>query len=258
VHSVEQEFPSDLRQLAAIRELVRDCCARAWGPDAAQETLDQVLLAVQEAATNVIRHAYGGAADQSLHLQARADDVGIEVWLWHDGADFDPASVEPPSFDGSRSGGFGQHLIHQCMDEVRYIHDDRGRRGLHMARRRGPCRERGETMNLLVEQFGDVAVATVNAEQLDASNATDFKREMEPVLRDFTRVVLDMGRVQFVDSRGCGMILSCLKNLTERHGDLKLCNVTRPARTVFDLVRLHRICDILDTKEQAVAAFQKK
>ena len=113
-------------------------------------------------------------------------------------------------------------------------------------------------MQLQVETFDDVAVVTVHAEALDVSNADDFRQEMEPVLRDYHKVVLDMGRVQFVDSRGAGSLLSCLKNVTESGGDLKLCGVTKPARTVFDLIRLHRICEIVDTKEQAVAAFKKR
>ena len=112
-------------------------------------------------------------------------------------------------------------------------------------------------MQLIVDKVGDVAVVTVQAEQLDAGNADDFKDEVAPVLAEHSQLVLDLGRVQFVDSRGCGAILSCLKHVTERGGDLKLCRVTRPARTVFDLIRLHRICEIVDTREQAVAAFKK-
>lgn len=112
-------------------------------------------------------------------------------------------------------------------------------------------------MQMLVEKFDDVAVVAVHEDTLDASNADDFRRDMEPVLRDSHKLVLDLGRVTFVDSRGCGAILSCLKAVTEAGGDLKLCRVTRPARTVFDLIRLHRICEIVDTKETAVAAFKK-
>jgi len=112
-------------------------------------------------------------------------------------------------------------------------------------------------MQLIVDKVDDVAIVTVQAEVLDASNADDFKDEIEPVLGDCTKLALDLNRVQFVDSRGCGVILSCLKRVTERGGDLKLCRVTRPARTVFDLIRLHRICEIVDTRDQAVAAFKK-
>src|SRR5438552_3164552 len=111
-------------------------------------------------------------------------------------------------------------------------------------------------MQLLVEHMGDVTVVTINAESLDASNADDFRQEIAPILESSPRVVLALGRVQFVDSRGCGILLSCLKTVAAAGGDLKLCEVAKPVRAVFELIRLHRICQILDTKEAAVQAFQ--
>lgn len=110
-------------------------------------------------------------------------------------------------------------------------------------------------MELLVEKVGDVVVVAVNLEQLDASNSDDFRRDMTPVLEDCHKLVLDLSRVQFVDSRGCGAILSCLKHVSAAGGDLKLCQVVRPVRMVFELIRMHRICEILETREQAVRAF---
>jgi anti-sigma B factor antagonist len=110
-------------------------------------------------------------------------------------------------------------------------------------------------MQLTVDKVGDVAVVTVNVVEFDGSNADDFKQEVAPVLEACARLVLDLNRVQFVDSSGCGAILSCLKRATAAGGDLKLCNVSRPVRTVFELIRLHRICEILDSREAAVRAF---
>ena len=110
-------------------------------------------------------------------------------------------------------------------------------------------------MQLIVDKVGDVAVVTVQAEQLDAGNADDFKDEVAPVLAEFSKLVLDLSRVQFVDSRGCGAILSCLKHVAATGGDLKLCQVSKPVRGVFELIRLHRICEILPTREEALQAF---
>ena len=112
-------------------------------------------------------------------------------------------------------------------------------------------------MELLVEKFDGVAVVGLQMRTLDAGNADDFRRDLEPVMRDTRKLVLDLSQVTFLDSRGCGAILSCLKFLSEAGGDLKLCCVTRPARIVLDLVRLYRICEIVDTKQQALAAFEK-
>ena len=113
-------------------------------------------------------------------------------------------------------------------------------------------------MQPTVEVMGDVTVITPNVEHFDASNADDFKREAAPVLKDQRKLVLDLSRVQFVDSSGCGAILSCLKTLTENQGDLKVCNVNKYVRSVFELIRLHRICDILETRADALAAFGTK
>ena len=110
-------------------------------------------------------------------------------------------------------------------------------------------------MQLTVETLDKVAVVKIHAEQLDASNSDDFKREIAPTLSANSRMVLDLSQLQFVDSSGCGAILSCLKALTSSGGDLKLSGVTRPVRNVFELIRLHRICELFDTREAAVKAF---
>ena len=111
-------------------------------------------------------------------------------------------------------------------------------------------------MQPTVEKIGDVTIVAVNAEVLDADNADVFRRALAPVLKDCRKLVLDLDGVRFVDSRGCGAILSCLKQIAPAGGDLKLCRVTAPVRMVFDLIRMHNICEIVDTREEAVRAFQ--
>jgi anti-sigma B factor antagonist len=113
-------------------------------------------------------------------------------------------------------------------------------------------------MQSTVEQFGDVTVMTINAEQLDAGNADDLRQEVAPALKDCRKLVLDLGRVRFVDSRGCGAILSFLKAVSANQGDLKLCGVDRHVLTVFELIRLHRICEIVPTRDLAIRSFQAK
>ena len=111
-------------------------------------------------------------------------------------------------------------------------------------------------MEPMVEKIGDVTIVAVNVEELDASNADVFRRALAPVLKDCRKLVLDLDRVQFIDSRGCGAILSCLKHVSPTGGDLKLCRVTPPVRTVFGLIRMHSICQIVNTREEAVEAFR--
>jgi len=69
-------------------------------------------------------------------------------------------------------------------------------------------------------------------------------------------VILDLSEVQFVDSSGCGAILGYLRQLNSAGGDLKLCTVSKPVRSLFELVRLHRILDIFNTRDEAAKSYK--
>ena len=113
-------------------------------------------------------------------------------------------------------------------------------------------------MDLQVTNVDGVGLASVPVDELDASNSAEFKRDIAPVLQANTKVVLDLSRVRFMDSSGLGAMLSCLRQLTAKKGDLKLCGMSKQVRGAFELVRLHRIFDIYLTRAEAVLAFQAK
>jgi anti-sigma B factor antagonist len=110
-------------------------------------------------------------------------------------------------------------------------------------------------MDIAVDTTGDVAVVVLPVEELDASNAGEFKRDMAPVLEANTKLVFDLHRLRFTDSSGLGAFISCLRRVNARGGDVKLCGMLPQVRAVFELVRLHRIFDIYSTPEEAVRAF---
>jgi anti-sigma B factor antagonist len=106
-----------------------------------------------------------------------------------------------------------------------------------------------------IEQQGEVTVVSFTSDHLDASNNPEFKLTMAPVIEKSDKVLLDMGEVRFVDSSGLGSILSCLRSLHERNGDLKICSVSKPVRVLFELVRLQKIIDIVEGRQEAIEAF---
>ncbi len=109
-------------------------------------------------------------------------------------------------------------------------------------------------MELAIDRINDVAVAMVPIDELDATNVAEFKSALAPILETQNELVLDLSRLRFVDSSGLGAMLSCLRQLSAKGGDLKLCGLTRQVRAVFELVRMHRIFDIYATKEDALQA----
>lgn len=110
-------------------------------------------------------------------------------------------------------------------------------------------------MSASIETLQEVTVITLADEHLDASNVEEFRADLEPVLSRSRKVVLDFGQVTFVDSSGMGAIISALKRLATAGGDLRICNLTPQVKSLFELVRLHKLCQILDTRDAAVQSF---
>ncbi|MBC8199391.1 MAG: STAS domain-containing protein, partial [Desulfobacteraceae bacterium] len=92
-------------------------------------------------------------------------------------------------------------------------------------------------------------------EVLDAGNTDEFKTGFASIAEESKKILLELSRVRFIDSSGCGSLLSCLRQAKSSGGDLKICRVQETVRTVFELVRMDRVIDIFESREEAVKAF---
>ena len=90
---------------------------------------------------------------------------------------------------------------------------------------------------------------------LDATNAIEFKTDIAKILENRDKVVIDMSTVSFIDSAGCGAMIATLRTLKGMGGTLKVFAVQKQVRSVFELVRMHKIIDILNTREEAADSF---
>jgi anti-sigma regulatory factor (Ser/Thr protein kinase) len=133
---VEIEIRSALTDLSRAREFVRTFCHHLPGPPLNEESAAELELAVNEAASNIMKHAYHGRADQWIHLEAEAFPGQVVIRLHHIGDPLDPSAVPPPAFDGSRESGFGIYLITKSVDDVRYYRDERGRNCIALVKAR--------------------------------------------------------------------------------------------------------------------------
>ena len=111
-------------------------------------------------------------------------------------------------------------------------------------------------MDLNVETIGDVSVVTLLGNHLDASNHEDFMRDVTPVLEKTPNVVLDIGELQSIDSSGLGAFAYCMRTARDAGGELKICKASERVKVTFDLVHIHRIIGIFETREQAIASYQ--
>lgn len=116
---IRLSIPSDPACLAIVRFLI-ERIARLTGFE--DEQTDHIILAVDEACTNIIRHQYDGRRDQRIDVTVVAADPGrrLEVVLRDYGQVRDPACFAGRDLDDVRPGGLGVHIIQEVMDEVQY------------------------------------------------------------------------------------------------------------------------------------------
>jgi serine/threonine-protein kinase RsbW len=109
---------AELGNLGRVRAFV-EATAAALG--AAPDEIGDVVLATDEAVTNVIVHGYRGRRG-TIDLTAGRDKAGVFVRLHDDAPPFDPTAVPEPDIEAPLEdrlpGGLGIYLIRQVMDEV--------------------------------------------------------------------------------------------------------------------------------------------
>ena len=102
--------------------MVRDTTTDAIGLCGCDETVTRdIVLAVDEACQNVIRHAYKGAPDGEIILEIFLTGDTLTLDLRDFAEPVDVEKVRPRSLDDVRPGGLGTHFIREVMDEVDFV-----------------------------------------------------------------------------------------------------------------------------------------
>lgn len=114
-------FPARFEFLDEIREMVAEV-ARAGG--FSEKTIYSLQLAADEAASNIIEHAYEGESDASLFVTCNMKGDEIVISMRDTGKSFNPKSVKEPDLKADLSerqiGGLGVYLMRKLMDTVSY------------------------------------------------------------------------------------------------------------------------------------------
>jgi anti-sigma B factor antagonist len=101
----------------------------------------------------------------------------------------------------------------------------------------------------------DIQIIVVEYKSLDASKVEDFIKLVSEEISKNKKNLIDLSRVDFVDSAGLGSLLSCLKKAKSANGELKLFGLTKSVRSLFELMRMQKIFSIYDDRGMAVASY---
>ena len=128
-------FPNETGQLKVVRAFVADVVRQGAVPRAFE---NGILLAVDEAVTNIITHAYKEGRRDIIEITLDIDPRRFTVAIRDSGTSFDPKAIPSPSMkdhltNGKRHG-MGIFLMRQVMDEVEYLFKEGVRNELRMVK----------------------------------------------------------------------------------------------------------------------------
>jgi serine/threonine-protein kinase RsbW len=113
---------SRTENLSVIRNFI---AASAEQAGMSKEELNDIILAVDEACTNIIKHAYNSVPDGEIIITIDRKGRKFTVTIIDYGKNFEPEIVKKPDiqeyYRQKKVGGLGMYLMKTLMDEVKYI-----------------------------------------------------------------------------------------------------------------------------------------
>lgn len=234
--------PATLESLAQISAFVGEATQRA-GLD--EHAAWQVELAVDEAATNIIQHGYDPGKPGIIELTWRIENNRLIITLRDYGRRFNPDDVPPPDLSSPleerQPGGLGLYLMNRLMDQVRFDFGDAN----------------GNLLTMVKEILPRVQAHEFRLSgRLDAVGTATALAPVHRAIADGAEyVLLDFDDVTFLSSTALRSLLLARKELLERNGELRLCNLRPQVREVFELTGFTRIFAIHSSRNEALAAF---
>jgi anti-sigma regulatory factor (Ser/Thr protein kinase) len=117
---IRLDVTADPKLLRYVRTLLKSYVIGQGFPE---EHAENVVLAVDEACTNAIRHSYGGCCGEKVELRLGSTPDGVEIVVSDRGTPAPPGAVTrkespPPDPASLKPGGLGVQLMFRVFDEV--------------------------------------------------------------------------------------------------------------------------------------------
>ena len=107
--------------LPVVRAALEELCKEVGF---SEDATGKIILSLDEALSNIIKHAYLGADDQPIEVELTPigsdEPQGLQMLLRDYGRTVDRSQIKSRSLHEVRPGGLGVHIMTECMDEINY------------------------------------------------------------------------------------------------------------------------------------------
>lgn len=219
-------------------------------------------MAVDEACTNVIEHAYGGEDVGAIQITCAIEPGICTIEIVDHGTAFNPDTVPVPQISSDlenlHPGGIGLHLMRKMMDEVSFRFEDK-RNILRMVKSRPVQPKPQELQGVEIREVrANVWLLTAEG-RLDAAHVPKLDDALAEVMSQ-ARIwlIIDMRQVSYISSRGLKTLVSAWRRVGDAGGNLVLFGMVSRVESVFDTVGFTHLFDTYDSLDDALSAASAK
>ena len=106
-----------------------------------------------------------------------------------------------------------------------------------------------------IRQSSGITIVDVN-EDLGGHIASDFRETLEELTsQKIQKIIVNLGRVQHINSTAVGAIVGAARRLRQKGGDVKICALADNLKRVFDLIGASGVIEIYESESSTAAAF---
>ena len=123
--SESKDFSVSTASLKEVRTFSREVFEKINLP---QEQKDELVLAIAEAAQNIVKHGYKGVEETTdrMEIKISINDGQLEIGFFDKGKEVVPENIKHRKLDDIKPGGLGTFFIKEIMDAAVFKRDQKG------------------------------------------------------------------------------------------------------------------------------------
>jgi len=104
----------------------------------------------------------------------------------------------------------------------------------------------------------DILILNIKGKIMGGPESTELLKKIDETLAaGYTKIVVNMTDVDWIDSTGLGILISLLISLKKRGGHLKLANISDLFRSLLTITKFISVFDLAESTEEAVMSLKK-
>jgi anti-sigma B factor antagonist len=110
-------------------------------------------------------------------------------------------------------------------------------------------------LNLDLSRTSDIAVVRCGGRIVFGKEADELRRVVLDLLSETARIVLDLARIEYIDSTGLGVLVASLVSARHRGAEIKLAAVGPRVRQVLAIGRVDQLFEAYNSADEAIKSF---